>query len=70
MTYKQKALKDESPQGRVFWKAKPGCGAQVFIFFHPDYTVGIGVSPIQSGLLGHGVAGFTAGRELHPALKI
>ncbi len=35
------------------------------IFFHPDYTVGIGIAPIQREL-----ADFTAGRELHPALKI
>ena len=36
------------------------------IFFHPDYTVGPGVSP------GHAfrLAGCTAGGDLHPALKI
>ena len=34
------------------------------IFFHPDYTVGIGIAPIQLSL-----ADFTAGGELHPALK-
>ena len=36
------------------------------IFFHPDYTVGPGVSP------GHAfrLAGYTAGGELPPALKI
>ena len=36
------------------------------IFFHPDCTVGPGVSP------GHAfrLAGFTAGGESHPALKI
>lgn len=33
-------------------------------FFHPDYTVGVGVSPTQLAL-----ADYTAGRELHPALK-
>ncbi len=36
------------------------------IFFHPDYTVGFGVSPNHTLRL----AGCTAGRELHPALKI
>ena len=36
------------------------------IFFHPDYTVGFGVSPNHTLRL----AGFTAGRDLHPALKI
>ena len=34
------------------------------IFFHPDYTVGTGVTPVQ---LSH--ADFTADREFHPALK-
>lgn len=36
------------------------------IFFHPDFTVGPGISPDPAFRL----AGFTAGRELHPALKI
>ncbi len=36
------------------------------IFFHPDYTVGLGVSP------GHALrlVGYTTGRDFHPALKI
>ena len=37
------------------------------IFFHPDYTVGIGVSPIR---LPKQVADCTASGEFHPALKI
>ena len=36
------------------------------IFFHPDCTVGPGISPDHASRL----AGFTAGGELHPALKI
>ena len=36
------------------------------IFFHPDCTVGSGISPDHASRL----AGFTAGREFHPALKI
>ena len=42
------------------------CHAQgiTHIFFHPDYTVGTGVTPVQ---LSH--ADFTADREFHPALK-
>ena len=36
------------------------------IFFHPDYTVGPGISPDHAFRL----AGSTAGRESHPALKI
>ena len=36
------------------------------IFSHPDYNVGSGISPDHTSRL----AGFTAGRESHPALKI
>ena len=36
------------------------------IFFHPDFTVGIGITPI----LRNALADFTAGREFHPALKM
>ena len=36
------------------------------IFFHPDYTVGTGITPVHAKWL----ADFTAGREFHPALKI
>jgi len=36
-------------------------------FLHPDYTVGLGVSPSQHPI--GVVAGYTAGGELHPALK-
>jgi hypothetical protein len=38
------------------------------IFFHPDYTVGTGISPVQSSESAwafFGVAGFTAGQELN-----
>jgi hypothetical protein len=37
------------------------------IFFHPDFTVGIGISPIQFQGNARTV---TAGQELHLALKI
>ena len=36
------------------------------MFFHPDYTVGSGITPDHASR----PAGFTAGRESHPALKI
>ena len=36
------------------------------IFFHPDCTVGFGVSPNHALRL----VGYTTGRDLHPALKI
>ena len=39
---------------------------EYFIFFHPDYTVGFGISPNHAFRL----VGYTTGRELHPALKI
>lgn len=40
------------------------------IFYHPDFTVGTGISPVQSRFyLKTGVADFTAGREFHPAPK-
>lgn len=35
------------------------------IFFHPDYTVGFGISPNLPIRL----VGFTTGGEFHPALK-
>ena len=35
-------------------------------FFHPDYTVGFGLTPNHALRL----AGYTAGRDFHPALKI
>ena len=40
------------------------------IFFHPDFTVGSGISPDQPlHTLTQRVADFTAGWELHPAPK-
>ncbi len=38
----------------------------LLIFFHPDCTVGFGITPNHALRL----VGFTTGRELHPALKI
>ena len=38
----------------------------IHIFFHPDYTVGFGVTPNHALRL----VGYTTGRESHPALKI
>ena len=44
------------------------------IFFHPDYTVGPGITPDLLTLLAQALAGltresFTAGEESHPAPK-
>jgi hypothetical protein len=47
------------------------------VLFHPDYTVGSGITPDlltprtcgPKALAGLGIAAFTAGGELHPALR-
>lgn len=48
-----------------------------FTFSHPDYTVGLGISPSQSQPIQTGSRGLkiherilTAGREFHPAPKV
>jgi len=46
---------------QMFHKYEKNC-----IFFHPDFTVGFGVTPNHALRL----VGYTTGRELHPALKI
>lgn len=38
-------------------------------FFHPDCTVGTGISPVQHLPCGQALAGSTAGGEFRPALK-
>jgi hypothetical protein len=67
----KKTLKDYSSRALCFGKRKHT------FFFLPDYTVGAGISPVQSpDPKAPGFAGYTAGRELpeifpaHPALKI
>ena len=44
----------------------PGVISRSDIFFHPDYTVGTGISPVR---LPKQFADFTASGESHPALK-
>ena len=41
------------------------CIYHIRIFFHPDFTVGLGISPNHALRL----VGYTTGRESHPALK-
>ena len=41
------------------------CIYHIHIFFHPDFTVGLGISPNHALRL----VGYTTGRESHPALK-
>ena len=41
------------------------CAITHKIFFHPDYTVGFGITPNQLSLVD-----FTTGGESHPAPKI
>ena len=48
------------------FKVQPLPWEDLHIFFHPDYTVGFGVSPNQPLAR---VADFTASGEFHPALK-
>ena len=49
---------------------QPGKGAQGLVLFHPDYTVGPGITPDLLTLSqGKALAGYTAGGELHPALR-
>ncbi len=49
-------------------------GQRARILFHPDYTVGPGVTPdlLTQVVAGNhkALAGYTAGGELHPALRI
>jgi hypothetical protein len=49
-------------------EAKDNC----HILFHPDYTVGPGVTPdlLTPRISPRPLAGYTAGGELHPALRI
>ena len=44
-------------------------GVVFTLFFHPDYTVGTGISPVPAKCFAQ-LADFTADREFHPALKI
>ena len=57
--------------------ASPLCGRlSLLALFHPDYTVGSGISPdlltfrlSPEALAGSGINPDTAGGELHPALR-
>ena len=42
------------------------CIYHIHIFFHPDFTVGLGISPNRALRL----VGYTTGGETNPALKI
>lgn len=61
----KKALKTNGPEGACFEsrRSSPGGSGRISIFFHPDCTVGTGISPVQSPLRGESRA-ITAGREL------
>jgi hypothetical protein len=43
---------------------------QTLTFSHPDFTVGSGISPDHAEKYFLPLAGFTAGREFHPAPKV
>ena len=59
-------IRDRIPGRRIF-SGIFNLKLTALIFFHPDYTVGFGISPNQPLMR---VAGCTAGRESHPAPKI
>ena len=63
----KKALEVRKHTRAAVWRGKT-CGQvlRIPIFFHPDCTVGFGVSPNHALRL----VGYTTGREFHPALKI
>jgi hypothetical protein len=61
-TNRAEALLLKNSETKRFRALKANC----VLFFHPDYTVGPGVSHGSAVWL----ADFTAGRESHPALKI
>ena len=64
---KKKALERSKPSRAVTpYKTSVHDILRHIIFFHPDYTVGLGVSPNHALRL----VGYTTGRDLHPALKI
>ena len=57
---------EKKAAGRFSSDGSLTCKTHVHAFSHPDYTVGSGISPDHAFRL----AGFTAGRESNPALKI
>jgi hypothetical protein len=50
-------------------RPRPVTALAHFSLFHPDYTVGPGVTPDLLTLREEALAGYTAGGELHPALR-
>ena len=54
------------PEQLLYRYIRSARNLRVFIFFHPDFTVGPGISPGLPLRL----AGCTASQEFHPALKI
>jgi hypothetical protein len=61
--------KQKAPECHPFQSKSMGADAAIHvhtIFFHPDCTVGLGISPNPALRL----VGYTTGGELHPALKI
>ncbi len=61
-------MKQKRPGMHAFQSERPWTQESipaVTIFFHPDFTVGLGIAPSHAFRL----AGCTAGGELHPALK-
>jgi hypothetical protein len=63
------AKQNRQAASRPFCEAK-SASQQALFLFHPDYTVGPGVTPDLLTPLSWPLAGYTAGGELHPALRV
>ena len=59
-------LKNKNTRRLIFGQRQNPRKKHAAIFFHPDSTVGTGITPVHAFRL----ADCTAGRELHPALKM
>lgn len=66
MPGKQKSSEMYKHSRAMILRAQILASAYKPIFFHPDCTVGFGITPNHAFRL----VGFTTGRDLHPALKI
>lgn len=65
MEYSIELKKLLSVKKNLKWKTISEHLNKLCFFSHPDYTVGFGITPNHALRL----AGFTAGRDSHPALK-
>ena len=50
-------------------KYAPGAGSAESLFYHPDCTVGTGISPVHA-TISNGLRTVTAGQDFHLASKM